>query len=260
MSHAHDAQPRGQVVDIHPAGASYSSGHHSHVVVSKRVLVVVLSLLLFFTLLTVGAAQAEAWAAHRFDIIIPQWVNVAVALFIAAVKSMIVAGFFMQLRYDNPMNSAVAIFTIMVLAFFLGFTMLDLGTRDAIYPYKAAHIVRGGMGGIDTGTNGQVPTGTSIAQYARIRAEEQIAKLEAEGKPLTKTLLHYKEMKEGAAGAGHGAHGAAHAAGSSADKSRVKKGVTLPELGVPAGGAHGEPGHAPPVREAKPAEPAKSGH
>ncbi|MFN0012686.1 MAG: cytochrome C oxidase subunit IV family protein [Phycisphaerales bacterium] len=259
MSHPHNAQPHGQVVDIHPAGASYSSGHHSHVVVSKRVLVVVLSLLMFFTLLTVGAAQAEAWAAHRFDIIIPQWVNVAVALSIAAVKSMIVAGFFMQLRYDNPMNSAVAIFTIMVLAFFLGFTMLDLGARDAIYPYKAAHIIRGGIGGIDTGTNGQVPTGTSIAQYARIRAEEQIAKLEAEGKPLPKVLAHYKEMK---AGGGHGGHGGGgHATGSSADKSRAKKGVTLPELGGGHDAHGGEP--AKPAGDAKPAEaaqPAKTGH
>ena len=256
MSHPHDPHAHGHVVDIPGAGAADSAGHHQHVVVSKRMLVTVLGLLMFFTLLTVAAAQTEQWISHRFDVEIPQWVNVAVALSIAAFKSIIVAGFFMQLRYDNPMNSAIAVFTIMVLAFFLGFTMIDLGTRDALYSWKAQHVNVGGSGGLDTGGRGVVPANTSIAQYARIRADEKIAELEAAGKPLPKFLEHYKEAK---AGGGHGGHGTAHA-GSTADVSRVKSGITPPELG--AAPAHGTTGHAKPTGEHEPTAPtpAKPGH
>ncbi len=237
----------------HPAPAAHAhidpstGAHHHHVVVSKRILVGILLTLMFFTLLTVGAAQAESWIAHRFDVVIPQWVNVAVALSIAAVKSMIVAGWFMQLRYDNPMNSAIAIFTVMCLASFLGFTMIDLGQRDAIYAYKMKHIIPGGIGGFDT-----VPANTSIAQHARLRAEEQIAALEAAGKPLPKALAKYKEHKA-AGGHGHTSHGSPV---STADHSRVKKGITLPELGGPA---H-DTGHGDAPSPPTPAAPAKPAH
>ena len=254
MSHPHSSHSH--ETDVVGAGAADSAAHHAHVVVSKRMLITVLSLLMFCTLLTVAAAQSEQWIAHRFNIEIPQWVNVAVALSIAAFKSIIVAGFFMQLRYDNPMNSAIAVFTIMVLAFFLGFTMIDLGTRDALYPWKMQHVVTGGVGDINTGSNGIIPANTSIAQYARLRADEKIAELEAAGKPLPKFLEHYKEAK---AGGGHGGHGTAHA-GSTADVSRVKSGITLPELG--AAPAHGTTGHAKPTGEHEPTAPtpAKPGH
>lgn len=259
MSHPHDphTHAHGHVVDIPGAGAADSAAHHQHVVVSKRMLVAVLGLLMFCTLLTVGAAQSEQWFAHRFNVEIPQWVNVAVALSIAAFKSIIVAGFFMQLRYDNPMNSAIAVFTIMVLAFFLGFTMIDLGSRDALYSWKAHQIIVGGSGGIDTAGNGVIPANTSIAQYARLRADEKIAELEAAGKPLPNFLEHYKETKAGRGSPGHGGHAAAT---STADTSRTKSGITLPELG--AAPAHGE--HAPPAagehNPAAPAPPAKPSH
>lgn len=257
MSHPHDPHAHGHVVDIPGAGAADSAGHHQHVVVSKRMLVTVLGLLMFFTLLTVAAAQTEQWISHRFDVEIPQWVNVAVALSIAAFKSIIVAGFFMQLRYDNPMNSAIAVFTIMVLAFFLGFTMIDLGTRDALYSWKAQHVNVGGSGGLDTGGRGVVPANTSIAQYARIRADEKIAELEAAGKPLPKFLQHYKEMK---AGGGHAESGGHAATTSTADASRIKSGITLPELGAaPAHGGHAAP--APGEHKApEAAAPAKPSH
>ena len=39
--------------------------------------------LLFFTVLTVFCSRAEVWFAHKFDVEIPQLVNVAIALSIA---------------------------------------------------------------------------------------------------------------------------------------------------------------------------------
>jgi cytochrome c oxidase subunit IV len=231
MSHSapHAAAP---AADIYPAGASYSHGHHGHVVVSQRMLLSVFMLLLFFTGLTVALAKGEVWFMETFRIDLPGWVNVAVALSIAAVKSTIVALYFMQLRYDNPTNAIIAIFTIFVLAFFLGFTMIDLGNRGAIYSYKAQHIIQGGTGGLPIpGSDGKSTT-EPIAVHARNAALAEIASLRAEGKPLPKRLQKFAD---------HGiphehSFGAVVHTSSSANASRPRTGVTIPEL-MPAGSA-----------------------
>lgn len=125
----------------HAPGSSHAHAHH---IVPQRLLLLVLSLLLFFTLLTVGCTLAEQWVAHAFNVVIPQWVNVTVALSIATVKSIIVAAYFMQLRYDSPVNTMIVVFTLICFSFFIGFTMIDMGNRDALYDYKAKVIVPGG--------------------------------------------------------------------------------------------------------------------
>ncbi|MBL8990079.1 MAG: cytochrome C oxidase subunit IV family protein [Phycisphaerae bacterium] len=293
MSHAHQPPAADAVVDLYPAGASYSHGHHGHVIVPKRVLLTVLGVLMFFTLLTVGAAQAEQWISHTFDVVIPQWVNVAVALSIATVKSIIVVMFFMQLKYDNPMNSIVVIFTLFVLAFFLGFTAIDLTSRDRIYREKMDPIVAGGTGGLPIskrdGKETALNPNESIAAFSRARVERiidealaagtditdkaaakyqdhrmhEILELREEGKALPKELAaHADKLLQGAAAlekAGKPLPGWLHhfekawhenpGPGSSPDRSRVKRGVTMPGL-APAG--HGEPGG----HGAEPAKPA----
>jgi cytochrome c oxidase subunit 4 len=241
---------------------------HAHVIMPMRTLVTVLALLMLFTGLTVLAANIEVLFASVFELKIPQYVNVLVALSIAAVKSIIVAAYFMQLRHDNPLNTMIAAFTILVLTFFLGFTMIDLGTRDTLYKYKAEQIIPGGVGGVTLAGGAQVPTNVSIAQFARQQADKKIEQLLSEGKPLNKTLgkrlanlvedLHaagkpvpasyaaYLAANPALAEAAHG-HGHTdkhgddygHAAESSPDVSRVRTGITLPEL-MPAGAA---PGH-----------------
>lgn len=205
--------------DFFPEGAAYSKSHHGHTIVPMRLLVVVLGTLMFFTLLTVGAAQLEVWIAHRFDIVIPQWVNVLVALSIAAVKTTIVAMYFMQLRYDNPLNSLVLFFTFMALLSFLGFTMLDLGSRKVIYDYKGERIeaavgtvgntkdarVRGGIGYVDdkkdkvTGAvlRPGLAVGQSVAQRARDRAEQRVIAAVAAGTVLEKRdAIYADEQRE----------------------------------------------------------------
>ncbi len=122
-------------------------GHaHGHVIVSLFTLRTVLALLLFFTLLTVGAALVEQWIASAFNVVIPQWINVTVALSIATVKTVLVVMFFMQLKYDNPMNTLIFVFTVLTAAFFLGFTALDLGGRSSLDRFKAQYAVPGGTG------------------------------------------------------------------------------------------------------------------
>ena len=79
-----------------------------------------LAALLFFTLATSGAAWAETTIAAYFHVEIPQWINAAVALSIAVIKTTIVVMFFMQLKYDNPMNTVIFVFTILTVFSFLG--------------------------------------------------------------------------------------------------------------------------------------------
>lgn len=130
--------------ETNPHGAG--GGHHGHIIMSALTLRSVLAILLAFTVLTVGAAQLELWIQSYFGIELPRWVNVAVALSIATVKSSLVLLYFMQLRYDNPINTIVFLFTLFAFALFLGFTVLDLSNRGTIDSYKASEALKGGMG------------------------------------------------------------------------------------------------------------------
>lgn len=235
------------------------SGHHGHVIVSQWTLRAVLGALLFFTLLTVGLSLAETWIAGVFHIHLPGWVNVAVALAIAAVKTIIVVAFFMQLKYDNPLNTMVLVFTVLTVMFFLGFIALDLCQRDTIDRTKALYVIEGG-----TGLTGLKADGTVAAGLSNIPMTEA-AKMVARNK---------------AAAGGHDTH-AAHApagpdrgplqsvtdagfanirphAGSSSQVSRPVTGITIPGLpGYIALDEHG--GHTDHADHAAPDKPAAPG-
>jgi cytochrome c oxidase subunit IV len=143
---AHAAHPTQPLDELDP---HHESHHHGHVIIRPSTLVAILLILLVLTGLTVGAAQLEAWIAHTWNIHIPSLFNAFVALSIAVVKAVLVFMFFMQLKYDSPLNSIVMGFTFFAVGLFFFFTMIDLGNRDAIYPYKSGEIQRGGLG-IDT--------------------------------------------------------------------------------------------------------------
>ncbi|MGD9688599.1 MAG: cytochrome C oxidase subunit IV family protein [Phycisphaerales bacterium] len=260
MSHDHSHGP-----EIVSPGMKESHAHHGHVIVPKRTLVAVLAILMFFTGLTVFAANAEGWFATAFETGIPQWVNVAVALSIAVVKSVIVAMYFMQLRYDNPMNSAIAIFTFFVLACFLGFTMIDLGVRDALAPYKATTIEVGGTGGVKrlepvlVDQNGQFVPGRheeitvtgSIAAFSRDRAKKQIESLRKANVPMDQWPKTYRRWAEHL---DHDAHHEHDRASSNSNQSRPRTGITLPELlGAAADGHDHDHSGKPADPSAKPA-------
>lgn len=136
------------VPPIHPAGADDSASHHGHIIVASSTLMVVLLALVCLTLLTVGAALLEAWVVETFHVQpeIATAINVTVCLAIAAVKTTLVVLFFMQLKYDNPINGMIFLFCLGAVACFLGFTMLDLGNRGTIDRFKAEYVQPGGMG------------------------------------------------------------------------------------------------------------------
>ena len=134
--------------DLDPHGAQHG---HEHVILSWQLLVGILMALFALTALTVFTAQAEVWIMDTWNIEIPRWVNIVGAMSIATVKALLVALFFMQLKYDKPLNGIVMLFCLFCVWLFLMFSMIDLGNRDKILEYKAEVPSLGGSGaGLNT--------------------------------------------------------------------------------------------------------------
>mgnify|MGYP000246128646 CR=1 FL=1 len=154
--------------------------HAHHIAVGPFTLRTVLLFLLMFTALTVGAAQAEVWIMHTLDIELPWWVNVVGAMAIAVVKSVLVMGYFMQLKYDNPMNSILMCFCFFALGLFLFFTGLDLFSRGAVYDYKAPQVVAGGTGNQVTQAGGKPMVTAARERWMTEWGPEKFALVHAE--------------------------------------------------------------------------------
>lgn len=150
--HGHAGEVHGadyrEVPRVHPAGATESASHHGHTIVSSSTLLVVLLALVGLTLLTVVASFVERFVIETFHVQpeIATIINVSVALAIAAVKTTLVVMFFMQLKYDSPLNTMIFLFCLGTVALFLGFTMLDLGNRGTIDQFKGRYVQPGGLG------------------------------------------------------------------------------------------------------------------
>src|SRR6056297_2110282 len=93
-----------------PHGINPEHGEHHHFIADWRMQVTVLVILLFFTFLTVAFFRVEAWAEIAFGIHLPGWVNIVGAMSIATIKGLLVAAYFMQLKYDKVLNTFVLLF------------------------------------------------------------------------------------------------------------------------------------------------------
>lgn len=89
------------------------------------VLITVFVWLLIFTYLTVAATWIDLGP-----------LNIWIALAIAVVKGAIVCLYFMHLRYDNPFNGIMLVVSMLFVALFMGFAILD--TREYKPNIKAA--------------------------------------------------------------------------------------------------------------------------
>ena len=79
-----------------------------------------LAALLVLTAITVGASYINFGSSAA---------NVTIALTIATIKAILVALFFMHLRWDKPVNAIIAIAGFLFLGIFLMFDLLDLSNR-----------------------------------------------------------------------------------------------------------------------------------
>lgn len=253
MSHAAQAHAHAHAEEFD------AHGHkgHGHTIVNIWTLRAVLLTLLFFTLATVGAAFLEQWVSTTFNMVIPQWINVFVALSIAVVKTTLVVMFFMQLKYDNPLNTMIFIFTVLTVAFFLGFTALDTGNRSTIDRFKNGYIHAGGnvsMGGAfappaDPELEAAAKAGAKGADgqpytYTNIKAGESLVdralRLDAERRALGLPEIHVShshhtenpELMSNITNSGY--RNPLPETGSSSERSRPVSGLTLPGL-APAG-------------------------
>lgn len=96
------------------------SHEHSHHVTSLPALLANFLALVFLTIITVALAELSRAGLvdfGRFDVFI--------AIGIATVKALLVALVFMQLAHDKPMNAVILITSLLFVALFLGFALLD---------------------------------------------------------------------------------------------------------------------------------------
>jgi len=164
MSNAHAAHFDEQ----HPHGE-----HHEHHVTPAITLKLILGILLFFTVATVGIAQAERWATHELGIPFPLWVNVVVAMSIATVKSTFVLMYFMHLKHDNPINSIIFGFTLLAFVIFMFFTFLDINNRGYVDSIKGSSALKGGSGG-DLKLSMKVPAYAGFSEIVEVSTGQQL--------------------------------------------------------------------------------------
>jgi len=230
----------------------FHKGHHGHVILSPMTLFNILALLLFFTVLTVFVSRAEGYIADLFDMTIPHWVNVTVALSIATVKSVLVALYFMQLKYDAPLNSLIFLFCLFALCLFLGFTTLDLGTLGAVYSWKADSTMPGGdQKGFEAQEDfdmGVPRAGMSITAWAAQRWKVEYASekgwVNDDGQIAEEHMEDVEHAYEVAAAKAHGhEHHDDHGPVSNANISRAATGRTPGLFGGGDGDGHGDGSH-----------------
>lgn len=117
-THAAAAQPP------HAAHATAQGAQHVGHVVPTTLLFGVLVVLLLLTWITVALSGVPLGA-----------LNVFVAMLIACTKATLVGMYFMHLRWDRPFNAIVLVASLLFVALFIAFTLIDTHQyQDAILP------------------------------------------------------------------------------------------------------------------------------
>ena len=97
----------------------------THHVLPLKIYFSVAGALFILTALTVLVAQ------YHFG----EW-NIIVALLIACIKGSLVALYFMHLKYDNKLYGTILVVSLIFLAIFISFTMIDTMYRGEITPIE----------------------------------------------------------------------------------------------------------------------------
>lgn len=96
-------------------------GAHEHHVMSIQTHIAVFGALLTMTVLTYAVSFLEL---EQFAL--------PVAMLVASIKALLVAGFFMHLRWDEKFNSVIFFSSFFFIGVFFAFTLLDLGGRGMV--------------------------------------------------------------------------------------------------------------------------------
>ena len=103
------------------AHEQHSHGHGGPVVYTANLVG-----LLILTSITVAASYINFGSSAA---------NITIALAIATMKALLVAMFFMHLRWDKPVNAIIAVAGFLFLGIFLMFDLIDISNRRDPTPY-----------------------------------------------------------------------------------------------------------------------------
>ena len=134
-----------------------SASSHSHHVLPRGTMLKVYGALLVLTVLTYAVAQVSFGSA----------IDITIAIAIAAVKASLVAMFFMQLKWDNQVNTMVFVSGIVFLAVLLGLTLIDTTVRGPDLDTSAVTTEQpaGGASGGHTSGSGGSSSGSSSSGH-----------------------------------------------------------------------------------------------
>ncbi|MEO1128329.1 MAG: cytochrome C oxidase subunit IV family protein [Planctomycetota bacterium] len=121
----------------------HEHAHHVHVTPFWTMFWVFM-ILLFLTALTVWSSRLHYFSIGNTLIEFGATAHILMALAIAAIKSVLVAAYFMHLKYDKPIMTIVVGSTIFGVVLFLGLTLADLDTRSMTAKIEAQEIYKGG--------------------------------------------------------------------------------------------------------------------
>jgi cytochrome c oxidase subunit IV len=103
---------------------------HAHVL-PKSVYYIVISILLFLTVVTVLTAHVDLGVF-----------NLPLAMVIASTKAVLVLAVFMHLWWDSKFNVMLFVVSLLFLGVFVVLTMLDTNARDLVDPQRANYLPR----------------------------------------------------------------------------------------------------------------------
>jgi cytochrome c oxidase subunit 4 len=154
---------------------SQSEAHEHHVHVTPFwPMLWVFVVLLVLTALTVWSSNIHDFWIGNTQIVLGPTEHILMALTIAVVKALLVAAYFMHLRYDNPMNSAIAGATIFAVILFLGFTLADMGARNIVDSGGHQKIIPGGNAHMNPDGTFNKTMGVVAAARANAKAAEGV--------------------------------------------------------------------------------------
>jgi cytochrome c oxidase subunit 4 len=102
--------------------AQHTSHDTAHHIIPLPVYFKVFATLICLTIITVGAAQIDFGTF-----------NTVIAFAIATVKAVLVAGFFMHLKYDDKMNRVIILSGVFFLIVLYFFCIMDESTRIVVH-------------------------------------------------------------------------------------------------------------------------------
>ena len=111
---------------------------HKHHIISLQTYIIVFAALLFCTFITILTARPDLVPLLGLERTFFDFgsFNIVLALLIASFKSSLVLLFFMHLYYDNKINLAFILSSVLFLALFIGLTMIDVNNRQDLYEIK----------------------------------------------------------------------------------------------------------------------------